>query len=364
MKKTARVPVERIRRRRKKIARRLKRIRLRRFSSPGSLGSHWQPTALRKGEKARTIIAPSFFNLLSAKNHRELCTFLRTVKDLTIKQRRKVCIDFRRVKQFYPDGMLLFYAEVQRILVKRPGSLGCVLPGDPVAVQVLSHLGLLAQFGCSRSVRSSRHDVVHWQVYSGTDADATQGLGAAIESLPLGAKKNNGTLFRSVSEALTNVPQHAYSEPRHDGMTEPGDQGWWMFVRREPGTVTIMFCDLGLGVPYTVPRDHEHEGWLKRRLGAITKSFGVAQHEEGETIRVTVEEKRSRFKMDHRGNGFGNMLETVARCGNGKIEIFSNRGAFSYRCKGTNERSKSYNYADSIYGTVIGWHITDPEVLT
>lgn len=312
-------------------------------------------------QPAIQIDAPRFFALLKPESHDALVTFLRELVTLTLVQKRVVCIDFRPTERFYSDGTLLFYAELQRILARHPRSVKCVLPRNAVAQQVLCHLGVLRQLGHHREIPSDRDDVNHWDVLSGIMADATQGVGQAIERLPLPAEQHVRKLFRSVTEALTNVTQHAYTEPRMDGTGEPTDRGWWMFVRREPGELTVMFCDLGLGVPHTVPRDKKHEGWFAKRLESVLKAVGVRSHQDGETIRVTVEEKRSRFKAEHRGNGFGNMLETIFAVGTGRLTIYSNRGAYNFTLGSGNERHEAFNYDNSIYGTVVGWHISLPK---
>ncbi len=302
--------------------------------------------------------APEYFALLKVKSHDAMVKFLHKLVALTLSDERVVCIDFRPTKRFHSDGTLLFYAELQRILQRRPRSVKCILPSDAVARQVLSRLGILSQLGYHKKFPSNRDDVLHWDVQSGVQADATQGLGQAIEALPRLPKPQIGKLFRSVTEALTNVTQHAYSEPRQDGTGTSSDRGWWMFVKQEPRDLTVMFCDLGLGVPYTVPRRNGNVGWFAHRMAAVLGAVGVRSHQDGETIQVTVDEKRSRLQQEHRGNGFGNMLETISAAGAGRLIIYSNRGAYSYQLNNGKESSQARNYSGSIFGTVIGWHIS------
>lgn len=310
------------------------------------------------------LAAPRHFGLLRAVSHGDVVPFLRRLVKLALVQNRIVCIDFRPTIKFYSDGTLLFYAELQRILQRRPGSVGCIPPIDPVARQVLSHLQLLRQMGRPKVVPSIRDDVTHWQVFSGVHADATQGVGEAIANLPDLPQNQLGKLFRSVSEALTNVTQHAYIAPRMDGTGNADDRGWWMFVRREPEELVVIFCDLGVGVPYTVPRLEKHAGWLAGRLGMAMRAMGVGSHQDGETIQVTVDEKRSRFEAEHRGNGFANIVETISAAGKGRLIIYSNRGAYTYSLLNGDEEHRAYNYAESIYGTLVAWHIVVPKVIS
>lgn len=306
------------------------------------------------------LAAPRFFGLGDRESHQRLTGFLRKLVAWTLQRNRVVCIDFRRTEKFFSDGTLLFYAELQRIFWRRPNSVRCRPPRDPVALQVLSHLGLLRQLGINRLFPSDRDDVTHWKVFFGTQADATQGVGEAIASIPRLPQTQIGKLFRSVSEALTNVTQHAYLEPRHDGTGLPTDSGWWMFVREEPDELVVSFCDLGIGVPYTVQMLQKHANWLLPRLRSALRAVGVHTHKDGEIIRATVDEKRSRFRLEHRGNGFANMVEAISSAGNGTMVIHSNRGAFRYDLRDGKEHQQAINYAESIYGTVIGWKISRP----
>jgi hypothetical protein len=222
-------------------------------------------------------------------------------------------------------------------------------------------LGILKQLGYAKYIPSDRDDVTHWEAFSGILADATRGVGPAIDRLRRLSRDQISVLFRSVTEALTNVTQHAYMNQRMDGSGSGRDAGWWMFVRQEPRELSITFCDLGVGVPYSVPRLEKHKSWLQESLGKVLRAVGVQSHMDGEIIQATVEYKRSRFQQDHRGNGFGNMLESIDRAGSGRLIISSNRGAYIYGRELSKVTQESRNYSDSIFGTVLYWQIKLPE---
>jgi hypothetical protein len=251
----------------------------------------------------------------------------------------------------------LFYAELKRILKRNPLPLTCRLPKDRVVAQVLCHLGILKDLGYSKHIPSRRDDVVNWQPFSGVFADATLGVGKAIDNLGGISHGQIKKMYRSVSEALTNVTQHAYLEPRMDGSGKADDSGWWMFVREQPDELMVNFCDLGVGVPYSVRNLEKHQTWLQERLSTALAAVGVDYHQDGETIQVTVEEKRSRFKATHRGNGFGNMLESILVAESGVLSIHSNRGMYTFRREAGEEIQETRNYHDSLYGTLIVWRI-------
>lgn len=299
---------------------------------------------------------------LSAQRHRPMVDFLRRLVSLTLEQNQIVALNFGDTKKLYPDGTLLFLAELSRILQRRPESVRCIrIPSDPVVRQVFSHLGIFGLLQCPRSFASDRADVVHWQCFSGVQADFTLGAGEAIEKLPRLNRNHVKVLYRSASEALTNVTQHAYSEPRMDGTGIPDDRGWWMFVREEPETLTVIFCDLGLGVPHTVPNSGKHASWLETGMANVKRAIGHHTHRDAELISATVEEKRSRFRKDNRGNGFANMVETINAVEGGILRIYSNRGFYAYQKHEGETEQIVQNFSNSIYGTVVGWQITLPK---
>jgi hypothetical protein len=310
-----------------------------------------------QGPNSYLVRAPRFFGLVENAHHRGVVSFVRDLVDLAVVQRKRVCIDFTRTRKCYADGTLLFYAELKRILKRNPLPLTCRLPKDRVVAQVLSHLGILKDLGYTKHIPSRRDDVINWRAFSGVFADATKGVGKAIENLGGISHGQIKKMYRSVSEALTNVTQHAYMEPRMDGSGNADDSGWWMFVREQPDELLVNFCDLGVGVPYSVPKLPKHQTWLQQGLSTALAAVGVDYHRDGETIQVTVAEKRSRFRATHRGNGFGNMLESIAVADSGVLMIHSNRGSYTYRREGGKETQETRNYHDSLYGTLIVWQI-------
>lgn len=362
MRQRATPPKFLIERQRGKAKRRRHRDRQRRARTEKKRSKFLRKLAGASQLPAVVLKAPSRFAILEPQSFEPLVQFLRRLVHLTLVDGRIVCIDFRPVVKFWSDGTMLFYAELQRILARRKDCVKCLLPTDPVAREVLCQIGVLKQLGCNRTFPSTRDDVIHWKVLTGVLADATLGVGQAIEALPRLDHIQMSRLFRSVTEALTNVTQHAYTEPRKDGTGRAEDRQWWMFVRQVPEQLTVIFCDLGLGVPYTVPLLDKHRGWLSARLQSVLHAIGVRSHQDGETIQVTVDEKRSRFQKDHRGNGFGNMLESISVIGQGRLSIVSNRGVYNFTLRRGKERHEARNYTTSIFGTVIGWHIDLPKV--
>ncbi len=307
-----------------------------------------------------TIIeAPVAFELIRSKNHRFLLEFLTLVRDTVLIRKKHVKIDFTNTKRMVVCGTLLLYSELCRI--KRELNslelISCVPPKDETVAQVLQHLGILKMLRCNSSITPDRGDVINWNVATGDNTDASE-VGKILESqskLPVAKSKK---LYRGVSEAMTNVSQHAYLNFRNDGTEIAENKGWWMFCREEDDHIFVAFCDLGVGIPVTLPRtieENQEQGLFNR---ALQKLFGTEKNKysDGELIRAAIEVKRSRTHKRHRGKGLLDMIKAIETTG-GRLAILSNKGGYLYNVSNAQPIEEVKNYKDSIMGTLILWSL-------
>lgn len=319
--------------------------------------------------RAYTLIhAPVVFELLRSKNHRLLMEFLSSLRENVLIRRKPVKIDFSDTKHMVVCGTLLFYSELCRI--KRELNslelITCTLPVDQTVAEVLQHLGILKLLRCNSSVTPERVDVINWKIASGESTDASD-VGKILESqsnLPVPKSKK---LYRGVSEAMTNVSQHAYLRIENNGLEITENKGWWMFCREEDDRISVAICDLGVGIPVTLPKTIEkdqEESILQRILQKLFGSKG--KYSDGELIQAAIEVKRSRTKKRHRGKGLLDMIKAIETT-NGRLAILSNKGGYLYNVSGNTPSEDVKNYKDSIKGTLILWSLplnADTEVKT
>jgi len=321
---------------------------------------------LRKGRKktelahVHTIIrAPIAFELVLSKNHRKTLEFLDLLREKVLIHKKPVKIDFSDTKRMVVCGTLLFYSELCRIN-RELGSLelvSCTQPEDETVAQVLQHLGILKMLHCRCSVTPERADVINWKIATGENTDASE-AGKILEmqsKLPVAKSKK---LYRGVSEAMTNVSQHAYLDLRNDGAEIMNDKGWWMFCREEDDHIFVAFCDLGVGIPITLPKTIEENNDQSLFERVLQKLFGSVRNKysDGQLIRAAIEVKRSRTRKRHRGKGLLDMIKAIETTG-GRLAILSNKGGYLYNVNNSEPSEFVKNYKNSILGTLILWSL-------
>lgn len=219
-------------------------------------------------------------------------------------------------------------------------------PANIKADQVLCQIGAYRICGMDRQRKSNYGDVVHWQVAYGHTVDNTI-CAPAIEAFEgkLASPLVNG-LFKGLGEAMTNTRQHAYLYTRDDGLSyQQPTTDWWLFSQARDNTLSVVFCDLGIGIPKSLPI--KRKGLFQKLL-----SMGLSSSDSA-CIEQAIEETRSSTQLPHRGRGLGNIVDVVSKYQTGLVVIFSNQGY--YMLKGG--KAVRYDFRDSIMGTLIYWQV-------
>lgn len=298
--------------------------------------------------RALRINAPQSFDAYNHVLRSELATFLATLREhFRDKPDRTLLIDFSRTERFYASGTLLFYAELTRLIEYRNNTvkIRCTAPANDRASQVLEQIGIYKLCNHRSHGTPTRHDVVHWRVARGHLVDNTI-CAPAIEAYEgqLATPLVDG-LLGGLAEAMANAVHHAYDGARDDGLNFTGLRDWWMFSQKKDGYLSVVFCDLGIGIPATLPIKRP---WLLKHM----EKFGLPVN-DANCIREAINEGRSQTGLPGRGHGLGNIIEVVEKVHRGIAIVSSNRGY--YRSKeGT---ASLANYRDSLMGTLIYWHV-------
>lgn len=157
-------------------------------------------------------------------------------------------------------------------------------------------------------------------------------------------------LYVGIVEAMTNANHHAYEDVRDDSLNHiDRKKQWWMFSQIRDGRLSLSFCDLGIGIPRSLP--------LKRKsLWDKLKSLGRPPT-DGDAIKAAVEDSRSRTGHQHRGKGLKQLVAAVDTARDARLIIYSNAGR--YDCRKTNHQmiEEKYDYRGSILGTLILWSV-------
>ena len=117
-----------------------------------------------------------------------------------------------------------------------------------------------------------------------------------------------------------------------------------MFSQEKDGWLTVVFCDLGIGIPGTLPIK-------KPSLWKRFQNFGSQL--DAHAIQEAIGESRTRTGLHHRGKGMKQLVDVVARMGSGQVTIFSNKGSFTLK----SNTESIFQYKDNIFGTLINWRV-------
>ena len=304
--------------------------------------------ALREQLDGREVIRiPKLVSLYDRASRRELLTGLKLLRAL-VSRKRPVMLVFDRTERVFSEGMLLLVAEIRRLLRYSEGhaDIKCTVPSNDKVAQVLKQVGLLDLLGVECTVQPRDSDVVMWRHAYGSGAqgslfdDVLGDYDGEITSALTSA------LYRGVSEAMTNVVNHAYSAARADGLGYQGNgKEWWMFSAEQNGKLSLVFCDLGAGISGTLPVSRP-DIW-KRILRRDSR-------DDARVIKYAVADSVSRTKKGHRGKGLGQIARVIESIPDASVVIYSNKGAYRRTADGA---VRVVEFDGSILGTLINWQI-------
>lgn len=293
-------------------------------------------------------LAPKEFNLTNVGYRSALLTSLSDLRHM-LRKNNQVCIDFSETQRMVADGTLLFLAELRRLIKHAKGKLviTCIPPKNDKVAQVLQQINFYSLIGFTSDIIPKDEDVVNWRFAHGHKVEGERYEDVLSEYDGDIAIQLQESLFTGITEAMTNVLNHAYLIPRDDGTDITNSREWWMFSQAKDGEITVAFLDLGAGIPRTLPLK-KPDLWKKILL------FG--KRNDSRVIQYAVKDSISRTNESHRGKGLGQIARVIDQVENGEMKILSNYGALSR----SNKVMRQKNYSDSIQGTLIYWNIPLP----
>jgi hypothetical protein len=167
-----------------------------------------------------------------------------------------------------------------------------------------------------------------------------------IEAL-VGAEIQRHFLFEGLSEAITNVGQHAYPLDPFD----ISKKQWWLSASYKPvdQELVVMFYDQGRGIPNTLPMKWASFELVKRLFSSWTDS---------QKIEAAMEYGRTATKRSERGKGLQNLIEFAKAHDEGKLSIYSHFGLYRVIwSKKSGTKTLLRDHEHSIGGTLIEWSV-------
>ena len=308
-------------------------------------------SVLRSQLRHRWIEAPDYFTLEFERNRTQLVKFIAEIRNAALSPTSlPVRIDFSPTIKMFADGTLLFAAELDRINALRPGRVTCTWPASDVVAQVLQHVGIFEKLGQSGRCKITATDVKYWKVDSGAEVRgelAAEAMQRYKDLFPDEKQK----LYRGITEAMTNTRQHAYEGERGDGFGNVLPN-WWMFSEYRDRRLIVTICDLGIGIPRSLPKDKS--GLWPKVLRFLTDERLLDA--DANRIRAAIAVGTSRTNADHRGKGLMEIRSVLDGLGGG-IRIHSNCGLYRYDAKTQEETWANFSSDTSIRGTLVLWNI-------
>jgi len=295
------------------------------------------------------IKAPKQFSIIDQDSRHELFVFLGKMRKNIHNSNRQINLDFSATESMVSSATLLFKAELCRSLkLSKTMLIPKIKPPRSTKIdQVLKQIGIYELVDYTSKVVPNHPDVVNWRYANGYEVmgkkyDEILGHfdGVICESLA-------SSLYLGITEAMTNCHHHAYIDKRDDGLNlNETQKNWWMFSQEKDGTLDVVFGDLGVGIPVSLP--------IKKPgvWNNIKKKLGVKPR-DSDIISEAILQSKSRTGKNYRGKGLKQLVETIESIEDAKLLLFSNKGLYSHM----DDTVKVYNFHDSIYGTLVYWSV-------
>ena len=215
-------------------------------------------------------------------------------------------------------------------------------------LQVFKQIDFLRYMGVEdKKIKVYFNDVINWMFAHGSEIDAEQFSGLFIKYEGRITPKLLTSLFKGMSEAMTNCIQHAYTAVRRDGLKIWNEEkSWWMFSQEKDGFITVALCDLGVGIPETFPKNHK--SWWEDIMHIINN-----KPSDSEIIQYATSGGISRTGKHYRGKGLKQAVSIPKTHKNSFVYIYSNKGVYFVN----NGKDGKIEFHKSINGTIIVWRI-------
>jgi hypothetical protein len=291
-------------------------------------------------------------------NYESVVSFIQRFRDIALDQEKNIYVDFRPIQKIHSNATLVLAAELDRWRRFRHVRLMArdINEWNPEVRRLLNEMGMFHLLNTKNSPRATREsetanlNYIKFQTHNLADGVRAKLLRIALERYAGKiAPKQTQLLFGGLTEAMTNVIQHAYPE---GGLfiNKPIKNQWWMAgsVNRSQKRLTVTFFDQGVGIPVTLPSKYTIE-----RINEFLGVFGLLDT-DASRIKAAMELGRTSTNKENRGRGLQNIKEFVDASQEGQLRIISGRGEYVYNSNGSDTL---INRDHNIGGTLIQWTV-------
>lgn len=280
---------------------------------------------------------PECISIVNKKFRSQLLDALKSIHSRDV-HKESIILDFRNVKILYPDGAIYLIHRLDKIynkeLVRGRSSY------TPTVRAMLSKLGIhkLMKIKEYKTV-NSKPMVERWHFIEGINAE----LGVKYDEIEqqinkiVKDKKSKMILHNAISEAITNVINHAYD-------ANDVYKKWLLFFALAPedNCCFIVLSDLGKTIPATIPVT-----WKEK---VMNLNDLVLSKNDSQLIELATKLHKSSTGLNYRGKGFTDIMQVEEKLDGSKVMVVSRKGAWS-------SVDGHKDFPEAITGTTVSWSL-------
>ncbi len=288
--------------------------------------------------------------------YESMMRLVKSIRRIALMERRRIRLVLDNAKTIKPAAMLCLVSEIYRCrhIDSSPRVTG-TYPNDSKLKHVMQDTGFFDLLDVRNPfpTLAVNYPLEYIKVVSGVSAvgeDAHRLKGALLGDAIKMDEVASAKLYRGLTEAMTNVVQHAY--PKEIDATIPRLRNrWWLVghVDKKDRELMVMFFDQGVGIPETLPLKHPRE-YIQSLLSALK----LTESNDGHMILAATRIGRTQTGDINRGRGLHDFRGFIDQCGGGSLRILSRRGSYTYLADGT-ESTRALN--GNLGGTLIEWTV-------
>lgn len=259
----------------------------------------------------------------------------------------QVFIHLHTIQEISPAAALVLVAEIYywvRLGKSRRLKANDLSEWNPKVRKQMDDMGFFGLLGISSHERENtdNKDIRYLKFRTGKKSEGEK-IAKLMDELQLlvGEMPHAPRLYNAVTEAMTNVRQHAYP---HEQIVS----NWWLTAshHKVKGELKILIYDQGIGIPKTLPKmlTQDVVSTLRRNhAGLIEKAHNL---------------DRSASKEDHRGNGLAEMIEYLSKLNcSGSYRVVSLYGEYLFKKTESKQSVRKNNHNVPLRGTLIEWDV-------
>jgi len=306
-------------------------------------------------KKKNILTAPKIMSL--SQNLSDVVCFFNTLRKKTTNTDRLLRVDFANISILKPGAALVLASELYR------WQETCHIRLKPYNVKkwhketkrLFNEMGLFDLLHIHKKdrvrTRLSSGSQTFFKFLTGTLSDGELADELMKNMAPIiGSHYNEQLLYIALSEAMTNVTQHAYPEGSDLFNTDLKNR-WWLSgsFDSDSGIMSVLLFDQGVGIPSTLST----QDFFDKVLRFLDRK-GYSKEHQGHLIQAALEVGKSRTKQGHRGKGLKQILNFSADNDSGSLYVVSRRGEYLFR---EDKTETTNSHSVELGGTFIQWNI-------